>query len=175
MMCDGGSAGAASNKPFHIMLMQTQEDAGRVSEFLLSDYSFDDMHHTPGELEHFRTKPFLCLTRDRYYYYMAVRTDGELIGAISFLENEHHTGGYILDYLVVHKECRHFGVASALMDTMTKAIRDLSGRYIETFTCDMEMYEPVRRLFQKRGFRLLAHMPDYYYQGEGKMLYYLQL
>lgn len=51
----------------------------------------------------------------------------------------------------------------------------MSGRYIETFTCDMKEYEPVRKLFQKRGFRLLCHMPDYYYEGEGKMLYYLRL
>lgn len=87
---------------FRIVRMTKEEEAKRVSEFLLSDYSFDDVHHTPGESHHFRTKPFLCLTQDRYYYLMAIDNRGELIGTISFLENEHHTGGYILDYLVVH-------------------------------------------------------------------------
>lgn len=175
MNADGAMAASEPAEAFRIVRMTKEEEAKRVSEFLLSDYSFDDVHHTPGELHHFRTKPFLCLTQDRYYYLMAIDNRGELIGTISFLENEHHTGGYILDYLVVHRSCRHVGVATALMNQMTETLRSMSGRYIETFTCDMKEYEPVRKLFQKRGFRLLCHMPDYYYEGEGKMLYYLQL
>ena len=90
--------------------MQNEADAKRVSEFFLSEQAFDDQHHTPGEIVHFSQWPSdsLQIPNHRHWY---ENESGEIIGVISTRENEHRTGGYLWDYMVVHKKYRRVGVA----------------------------------------------------------------
>lgn len=155
--------------------LETAEDARKVAEFLLSGDSFDDERPTPGELDDFRSKPYAAARQERQQCWMATEESGRVLGALLYEENEHRTGGYIMDYLAVHRSFRKAGIASALLGRMIESVRARGGRFIETFTCDLPVYEPVRQLFKKKGFTSVGHLPDYYYEGEGKLLYWLPL
>jgi GNAT superfamily N-acetyltransferase len=91
------------------------------------------------------------------------------------VENEHRSGGYRLEYFGVHRNYRHRKLGLKLLNAMIDYCRAHQGRYIETFTCDLPEYESARNLFLRNGFQFMCHLPDYYYPGEGKLLFLKRL
>lgn len=145
-------------------------DAGRVSDFLLGEHCFDDQRFTPGETEQLRWLPIHSLQESHIVcWYTEER--GQVISAIIFVENEHRSGGYRLEYFGVHRDYRHRKLGWQLMKAMFAYCKQQDGRYIETFTCDMPEYESARNMFERNGFTFMCRLPDYYYPGEGKLLY----
>ncbi|SFS59975.1 N-acetyltransferase [Paenibacillus sp. BC26] len=159
---------------FQVQPLKLEEEARRISSFFLSDDSFDDVNHTPGEIQHYLTNPLNALTSD-YEYRFVQNEQNEMIGVIGYLQNEQQTGGYYLDYLVVHKKYRNHGIASLLLTDMTEVLRSRAARYLLTYTCDTDIYKPVRRLFERQGFTLAGRCPDYYFEGEDRLIYSLKL
>ncbi|TDF97142.1 GNAT family N-acetyltransferase [Paenibacillus piri] len=159
----------------NVVLMEKEEEARKVSEFFLSEQSFDDQRHTPGEIDHFHNKPLESLKSDNHQHWYAAIPTGEIVGAISVTENEHRTGGYLWDYIVVRKDYRKLGIATRLYETMLAFVKERRGRYILTYTCDLQEYSTIRRIFKERGFEHIGSYPDYYYEGEGRMAFLKKL
>lgn len=149
--------------------------AGRISEFFLSDASFDDTRHTPGELQHFRDAPLLSVGNPKHSHWYVEDDSCSIIGVASCRENEHQTDGYLWDYLVVHRSYRRHGIATLLFEALERHVAGLGGRYILTYTCSLPEYGPVQQLFRKQGFRLIGQYPDYYYDGEDRLAYVKKL
>lgn len=145
-------------------------DAGKVSDFLLGKDCFDDQRFTPGELEQLRYLPLKSI-QDKTVQCWFQELNGDIISAIIFVENEHLSGGYRLDYFGVHRAYRKQKLGLKLMTFMLDYCKSSSGRYIETFTCDLPEYEQARRMFLNCGFQIMCHLPNYYYPGEGKLIY----
>jgi len=157
-----------------IKSVTTGTDAGRVSDFLLGDHCFDDQRFTPGEMAQLRWLPMHSL-QEKHVHCWFEEENEIIISAIIFVENEHRSGGYRLDYFGVHREYRHRKLGWKLMDAMFQYCQSCDGRYIETFTCDLPEYASARKMFERNGFTFMCHMPEYYYPGEGKLLYMKQL
>ncbi|WP_310188358.1 GNAT family N-acetyltransferase [Bacillus sp. 3255] len=160
--------------------MQVQEltnekDALRITEFYLSSSSFDDQRHTPGELDHFRNAPLQSLTQRNHRHWFIENEDGEIIAVTSCKENEHQSGGFLWDYLAVHREYRRHGFAKILFQTLEAFSREAGGRYILTYTCDLPEYQPIQRMFRANGFELIGTYPNYYYEGEARLAFYKPL
>jgi ribosomal protein S18 acetylase RimI-like enzyme len=166
---------AESKSEIRVHLMKSVEEARRISAFFLSEWSFDDQRHTPGELEHFRNGPFQSLEQKHHMYWYIENEDGEIIALTSCKENEHRTEGYLWDYLVVHRQYRRLGLAKYLYDALENYIRSIGGRYILTYTCDLPEYIPIQRMFRERGFELIGRYPHYYYDGEDRLAFYKKL
>jgi len=160
--------GAAAK--FDIQPVKTGTQAGRVSDFLLGEHCFDDQRFTPGETDHLRWLPMRSLQDASVVCWFAEEA-GEVIAAIIFVENEHRSGGYRLEYFGVHRAHRHRGFGWRLIERMFDYILENNGRYVETFTCDLPEYASARKLFERNGFQFMCRLPDYYYPGEGKLLY----
>ncbi|GEM_PF-329721 len=150
--------------------VQSATDAGRVTDFLLGEHCFDDQRFTPGEVEQLRWLPVQSL-QEKHIQCWFVEEKGEVIAAIIFMENEHRSGGYRLEYFGVHRGYRSCKLGWQLIEAMFRYCVAEDGRYVETFTCDLPEYANARRLFERNGFVFMCHMPDYYYAGEGKLLY----
>lgn len=161
-------------KPLQIERLSQQADAEEVSHFLLSEHSFDDTRYTPGELRHFRELPVRALHGDCVFWY-ARNEEGRIIGINCIAENEQHTGGYSWDYIVVHRSYRKSGVAAGFIEEMFRYLKKQSARYLVTYTCDLPEYGPIQRLFRRNGFSLIGRCPDYYYDGEDRLIYYRKL
>ncbi|WP_168735936.1 GNAT family N-acetyltransferase [Cohnella fermenti] len=145
-------------------------EAGRVSDFLLGEHCFDDQRFTPGETEQLRWLPMRSL-QESHVNCWYTEEHGDVVSAIIFVENEHRSGGYRFEYFGVHRDYRHRKLGWQLIEAMFDYCRSQNGRYIETFTCDLPEYASARKMFERNGFVFLCHMPDYYYPGEGKLLY----
>lgn len=157
-------------REFVIKPVKTGTEAGRVSDFFLGEHCFDDQRFTPGETDHLRWLPMRSLQEASVICWYA-EEEREVIAAIIFVENEHRSGGYRLEYFGVHRAHRHRGFGWRLVERMLEHVRQNSGRYVETFTCDLPEYESARKLFERNGFQFMCRLPDYYYPGEGKLLY----
>ncbi len=145
-------------------------EAGKVSDFLLGPQCFDDQRFTPGETEQLRWLPMRSL-QEKHIHCWYSEEGGEVISAIIFVENEHRSGGYRLEYFGVHREYRHRKLGWQLIEAMTQFCLAREGRYVETFTCDLPEYAGARSMFERNGFTFMCRLPDYYYPGEGKLLY----
>ncbi|MDF2721054.1 MAG: family N-acetyltransferase [Paenibacillus sp.] len=158
-----------------VRLMGSIEEAQRISDFFLSEWSFDDTRHTPGEMDHFRNGPFDSLKQQHHMYWYAELEDGTIIAVSSCKENEHRTNGYLWDYLVVHRNFRRLGLASRLYAELENYVRLIGGRYVLTYTCDLPEYYAVQRLFKGQGFEQIGRYPHYYFDGEDRLAYFKKL
>lgn len=154
--------------------IDSREAADAVVAFLISPQAFDDERPTPGEEEHFRTLPYLALEGKTIYWYMT-DSAGEVVAVTGAAPNEQRTGGYTWDYLVVRKDYRRGGAALRLAGAMLEYLREQEARYLVTYTCDLPVYAGVRRLFERLGFTMNGRLPDYYFEGEDRLIYYLDL
>jgi ribosomal protein S18 acetylase RimI-like enzyme len=159
---------------FRIEQVTTTDEAERIVDFLLSDYSFDDTRYTPGELVHFRELPYKALRGELLFWY-AEDQEGQIVGINCVAENEQQTGGFSWDYIVVHRHFRKTGVANSLIGQMFDYMQAMNARYIVTYTCDLPEYTRIRQLFERSGFSLVGRCPDYYYEGEDRLIYYRKL
>jgi len=159
---------------YQIGKLALAEDAERIVQFLLSDSSFDDTRYTPGELAHFSELPYQALEGKLIFWY-AVNEAGDIIAINSVAENEQLTSGYSWDYIVVHRDYRKTGIASSLIAVMNDYLVKVRARYIVTYTCDLPEYNGIRRLFERSGFSLVGRCPDYYFDGEDRLIYYRKL
>jgi ribosomal protein S18 acetylase RimI-like enzyme len=154
-----------------VRMLSTEEEARKIVDFFFSPDSFDDTRHTPGEIEHFRSLPYKALRGETVFWYVA-DDGGRVIGVNSVAQNEQLTGGYSWDYIVVHRNYRKSGIASALIEEMIRYLQRLSARYLITYTCSLPEYHAIRRLFVRNGFREVGRIPDYYFDGEDRIIYY---
>lgn len=152
-----------------------EEDAKKVTEFLLSDNAFNDDILTPGEIEEILINPKKSLNSDDIQYWFAKNKEGEVIAVDSVKENGQKTRGYIGDYCAVHKEYRRYGIALEMHKTMINFLKSKNARFIIIETCATEIYNPMRRLLEKIGFVFIGNYPDYYVEGEGLMTYYKKI
>lgn len=164
------NAGELATFPLQIKKVNTGTEAGRVSDFLLGENCFDDQRFTPGETEQLRWLPMRSL-QESHVSCWYTEDNGEVVSAIIFVENEHRSGGYRLEYFGVHREHRHRKLGWQLIEAMFAYCLSREGRYVETFTCDLPEYAPARKMFERNGFVFMCRLPDYYYPGEGKLLY----
>ena len=155
--------------------LTTEKDAVRITDFYLSPHAFDDQRHTPGELDHFRHAPKLSLSQRNHRHWFLENEEGEIIAVTSCKENEHQSGGFLWDYLAVHREYRRHGFAKVLFHALETFARNAQGRYILTYTCDLPEYLPIQKMFKANGFELIGSYPNYYYEGEARLAFYKPL
>ena len=157
---------------YSVKMLDSREKARCVTKFLLSEYAFENGALTPGEIGQIKVNPAKSLNDPGFRYWYAESSEGEIISAIGVRENEHKTGGYTGDYFAVHKNYRHAGIASEMLDVMISHVEVQKGRYLIIDTSEKDSYSAIRHLLEEKGFLLVGYLPEYYNKGEGTVLYY---
>ena len=152
----------------------TKDEAKRVTDFLLSQKSFDS-RLTPGEEEQAGTHPLVSLDEEKSMYWYVKNEKDEIIAVNGVKENEHKNDGYIGAFMAVSRQYRNKGIASRLFDIMLDFIKKKKGRYLLIDTSDRDEYKTIRRFLELRGFKKVGYFPDHYYQGEGTYWYYKKM
>lgn len=159
---------------FNVFEVTTEDEAKRVSKFLLAQGSFGS-RLTPGEEEIARTHPLSSLHEEKSRYWYVENERGEIIAVNGVKEDEHKNNGYTGAFLAVSRKYRQKGLAGRLFNIMLDFIREKNGRYLLIDTSDREEYRTIRLFLQARGFRQVGYFPDHYYQGEGTYWYYKKM
>lgn len=58
---------------------------------------------------------------------------------------------------------------------MFSELRKEKARYLVVATCDLPEYQAIIKMFESYQFQLIGRYPDYYYEGEDRLVYYKRL
>ncbi|MEX0896260.1 MAG: GNAT family N-acetyltransferase [Patescibacteria group bacterium] len=154
---------------FKIQILQDEQTAERVGEFLTSKAAFDQTW-APEEKALVMEAPLDSLKNDHHRYWY-VEVEGNIIAAMGVRENKYGSGGYVMDedYLAVHRDYRQQGIANAMLAEVEKFVKEVGGRYIHVLSCDIDSYAPARTFYERNGYKKVAEIPDYYVEGEGRI------
>lgn len=136
---------------FQVNVLKDQATAIKIGRFLTGPNAFEQTW-APNEKKIVEQAPLDSLSgkNHRYWY---VEDKGEIIGAIGVRENKYGSGGYEMDqdYVAVHKNYRHRGIASRLLQAVEEYVRKNGGRYTHVLSCDIDSYKPARIFYEKNG------------------------
>jgi len=74
---------------------------------------------------------------------------------------------WYLYWIAVAKDQQGRGLGKKLLAFVEDDIRNQSGRLLLIETSSVPLYEPTRRFYLKTGYAQVAHIPDYYADGDG--------
>ena len=151
---------------FYAKVLKDEKTAKKIGEFLTGPDAFEQTW-APNEKAIVEQAPLDSLTNKNHRYWY-VENKGEIIGAIGVRENKYGSGGYEMDsdYVAVHKDYRHEGIATKLLQALEEYVKANDGRYIHVLRCDIDSYKPARLFYEKNGYKKVAEIPNYYVQGD---------
>jgi ribosomal protein S18 acetylase RimI-like enzyme len=80
-------------------------------------------------------------------------------------------GTWSLYWIAVAKDQQGRGVGKRLIELVEEDVRQHNARILLIETSSMARYEPTREFYKKRGYTLTAHIPDYYADGDGLVVF----
>jgi ribosomal protein S18 acetylase RimI-like enzyme len=102
--------------------------------------------------------------------------DGErLVGFTAFGPTPGTEGTWDLYWIVVDPTVHRAGIGRRLMTATETSIEAEHGRLIVVQTSSRPDYEPTRRFYEKIGYDRAAHVPEYYAQNDGLVVFTKQL
>ncbi len=101
-------------------------------------------------------------SRDPNSLFYVLLFEGEVKGFYCVLIEENEA---LLADLVVSKELHHQGLGSLLLDHALKLVQEKNCRLIKLTV--RECNTPARRLYEKKGFKTLEFLPNYYGDESG--------
>ncbi len=101
-----------------------------------------------------------------------VAEEDENLAGFTFVEPERMTSGtWNMLALAVLPEAQGKGVGAALVRHAEEALRNSKARLLLVETLDTVAFKPQRRFYKKQGFRRIAHIPEFYDRGFGKVTF----
>jgi len=80
-------------------------------------------------------------------------------------------GAFDLYWIVIDPRVQGQKLGSELLNYMEKEIRGLQGRMILADTSSIPSYEKANGFYLKRGFKEVARIADYYWEGNDRITY----
>jgi ribosomal protein S18 acetylase RimI-like enzyme len=75
-------------------------------------------------------------------------------------------GTWDLYWIVTRPDARGLGVATALVASMEAELRGLGARRIRVETSRLDGYGAARDFYERRGYPVVAELPDFYRPGD---------
>jgi ribosomal protein S18 acetylase RimI-like enzyme len=105
------------------------------------------------------------------YYFLSCRENGRLLGFACWGPRALSGSGYDLYWICADISARNRGVGRALLRRVEAEICACEGRWLVIETSDTDPYLPARRLYERCGYALSVHLPDFYDDGDGLCIY----
>jgi acetoin utilization deacetylase AcuC-like enzyme/ribosomal protein S18 acetylase RimI-like enzyme len=105
------------------------------------------------------------------YSFVFAECDGVLAGYACYGPIAGAQFRYDLYWIAVHPRWQHDGLARALHERVELAIAAVGGVRIYADTASGDPYEAARRFYRARGYRKAAELPDFYSNGDAKIIF----
>lgn len=93
---------------------------------------------------------------------------GTLVGIAYFVPKEFTDRVWELLMIAVDAPRHRQGVGSQMLKAVEEAVRAANGRLLLIETSDKSSFERSRQFYRKHGYTEVAHVPDYFADGDGK-------
>ncbi len=97
--------------------------------------------------------------------------EAELLGFACFGPVPATQSSYDLYWIVVTPTAQRHGLGRALLQCVEEAVIQQGGRRLYADTSSRPLYAPTRRFYERTGFAQVAHLEDFYADGDGKVIY----
>jgi ribosomal protein S18 acetylase RimI-like enzyme len=95
--------------------------------------------------------------------------DGDTLVGIAYFAPKAFTDRvWELLMIAVHEPRHRQGIGSMLLRAVEDAVRALDGRLLLIETSSQSSFERTRLFYRKHGYSEVAHIPDYFTDGDGK-------
>jgi len=105
------------------------------------------------------------------YLFLFAEQDGRTVGYSCYGEIACTQGSYDLYWIAVHDDLRGRGIGGLLLQKTEERIAARRGRAIWVETSGQEKYLPTRKFYLRHGYREAAVLPDFYADGDDKIVY----
>lgn len=82
---------------------------------------------------------------------------------------------YDLYWIAVDRDLQGKGAGRAIHARVEEAVRQAGGTRLYADTSSREQYAPTRRFYRALGYRKAAELPDFYREGDGKVVFMKEL
>mgnify|MGYP001072947026 CR=1 FL=1 len=96
---------------------------------------------------------------------------GTLLGYACYGPTPCTEGTWDLYWIAVSGEARGRGVGTLLMEEMHRRLVTQRARLVLIETSSRADYAPTRGFYERHGYRVVARVPDFYAQGDDRMIF----
>lgn len=97
---------------------------------------------------------------------------GAVTGFVYYAPADLTDGGtWDLWWIIVARARQGRGLGARLLELVEQSVRHEGGRQLLIETSSLPQYEPTHRFYLKHGYRVTAHIPDYYAEGDDLIIY----
>ena len=105
------------------------------------------------------------------YLFVLAEINGELVGFACYGEIPATEQRYDLYWIIVSPRHQRLGIGTRILAETEAAILELGGRKIYIETSSKPLYESTRNFYLASGYEQAANLPDFYQDGDGKLIY----
>ena len=96
---------------------------------------------------------------------------GDLLGYVCYGPTPCTRGTYDLYWIAVHPDAHGTGVGTALLQEVERRLVRTDARLVIIETSSLPAYEPTRAFYRKRGYEVVARVPDFYAPGDDRLIF----
>ncbi len=105
------------------------------------------------------------------YYFAFLESDGFIVGYACYGPIACTVHSFDLYWIAVDQNCQGHGFGRRLVEISEQEIRKLGGKRIYAETSGRAQYEPTRKFYERCGYEIAAILPDFYDEGDDKVVY----
>lgn len=104
------------------------------------------------------------------YNILVAELDSTIAGYICFGPTPLTEGTWDLYWIAVAPDKQRHGIGGALMEAAEKSISKSEGRLAIIETSSIPLYAGTRHFYNRRGYEIIATIPDFYALGDSKII-----
>jgi len=109
--------------------------------------------------------------QDDYHPYVLAEGDGTVVAYACFGKNPMTKATFDLYWIATRADRMGKGYGRAILSFVEEEVRRRGGRLLVIETSSQESYGTQRLFYEKTGCTLAAQLPDYYDEGDDKLIY----
>jgi len=109
--------------------------------------------------------------REEYWVFCAVDAGEEPVGYICFGPIPMTEAAYDLYWIAVEEGASRRGIGAGLVRFMEERVRQRGATQIYVDTSSTAPYDVARAFYEKSGYRVVCTLPDFYREGDHKVLF----
>ncbi len=148
------------------------DDCNKVRELIRKTGFFSDEEEKVA-IELIEEK--LSLGSKSTYDFIFAEKDGALVGYTCYGLIPLTKASYDLYWIAVDPGYQGGGIGRILLTMTENNIRESGGLQLYSETSSREQYTPTRKFYMKCGYKKGADFRDFYYPGDGKIIFYKML
>ncbi|MGH7459931.1 MAG: GNAT family N-acetyltransferase [Longimicrobiales bacterium] len=101
----------------------------------------------------------------------AFTRSGELLGYVCYGATPCTLGTWDLYWIAVSPSTQGRGVGSRLLQEVERRLALQDARLVIIETSSLPHYAPTRTFYERRGYQVVARVPDFYAQGDDRLIF----